>query len=223
MARTPIEMAIAESSTAQPAKQDEPIGTQMQNIGTVVGLANPVAGTGLSTLGFLSNMYSGGQQLNQPMVSGPSILHALSQTMAGKVLGLSSPVTNQQMYGGASPGDFSPEQQNTTGFGKGLTPEQISNIYGNPIGTTAFSHADNVAQQLALSEDNTAAKAAAQQAIEQSIATSGPHGGVADTSSGFGGATGGAGTDSFGNVDRAEGGMIGNDTPLKDLFMGIYG
>lgn len=228
MARTPIEMAIAESSTAQPAKQDEPIGTQMQNIGTVVGLANPVAGTGLSTLGFLSNMYAGGQQLNQPMVSGPSMLHALSQTMAGKVLGLSSPVTNQQMYGGASPGDFSQEQKQTTGYGRGLSPDAIDAIYGTGSGfqsspysqgpgmgggynSSQFDHAANVASEIAKSEANKAMKEAAQQAMEASIGGGSPSSPSPSAPS----------TDK-GGPKFAGGGMIDNSTPLRDLFMGIY-
>lgn len=222
---------IEKASTAQPAKkkeEDVPVGTQMQNIGTVVGFANPVVGAGLSGLGFLSNMSAGSQQLGQPTISGPGIMHALSQTLAGKVLGMQSPVTTQAMYGGASSGDFSQEQQQTTGYGRGLTPDAIDAIYGTGSGfqsspysqgpgmgggynSSQFDHAANVEAQIAQSQANTAMKEAAQQAMEASI----------------GGGSSSSPSPSTPSSDKggpkfAGGGMIDNSTPLRDLFMGIY-
>jgi hypothetical protein len=225
---------IEQASEAQPAKpaEDVPVGTQMQNIGTVVGLANPAIGAGLSTLGFLSNMSAGSQQLGQPMLSGPSIMHALSQTMAGRVLGLSSPVTNQVMYGGASPSDFSQEQKQTTGYGKGLTPEAIDAIYGGGFSASPYSqgpgmgggynssqfdHAANVEAQIAQSQANKAMKEAAQQAMEASIGRG--DGSPSSTSS----PASSAPSSDKGTHHFAGGGMINDNTPLKDLFMGIYG
>jgi hypothetical protein len=220
---------IEQASEAQPAKpaEDVPVGTQMQNIGTVVGLANPAIGAGLSTLGFLSNMSAGSQQLGQPMLSGPGIMHALSQTLAGRVLGMQSPVTNQALYGGASPSDFSQEQKQTTGYGRGLTPEAIDAIYGGGFSASpysqgpgmgggfqsaSFDHAANVEAQIAQSEANKAMREAAQQAMEASIAEGSPSSPSAPSSSSD------KGTHHF-----AGGGMINDNTPLKDLFMGIYG
>lgn len=221
---------IEQASEAQPAKpaEDVPLGTQLQNIGTVVGFANNPIGLGLTGLGFLSNMRAGSQQLGQPMLSGPGIMHALSQTLAGKPLGMSSPVTNQALYGGASPNDFTEKQQQTTGYGRGLTPDAIDAIYGTSdrvpspysqgpgmgggFQSASFDHAANVEAQIAQSEANKAMKEAAQQAMEASVASSSPS--SPSTS---------APSSDKGAHHFAGGGMINDSTPLKDLFMGIYG
>ena len=219
---------IEQASQAQPAKpaEDVPVGTQLQNIGTVVSFANPI-GNLISGAGFLHNMAAGSKQLGQPTLSGPGIMHALSQTLAGKVMGMSSPVTNQTLYGGASPSDFSQEQKQTTGYGKGLTPGTIDAIYGGGFSASPYSqgpgmgggynssqfdHAANVEAQIAQSEANKAMKEAAQQAMEASIAEGSP------SSPSTSAPSSDKGTHHF-----AGGGMINDSTPLKDLFMGIYG
>jgi len=220
---------IEQASEAQPAKpaEDVPVGTQLQNIGTIVGLANNPIGLGLTGLGFFSNMAAGSQQLGRPMLSGPGIMHALSQTLAGRVLGMQSPVTNQALYGGASPSDFSQEQKQTTGYGQGLTPEAIDAIYGTSdrvpspysqgpgmgggYASSQFDHAANVEAQIAQSEANKAMKEAAQQAMEESISQGSPSSPSTPSPS------------SDKTHHFAGGGMINDNTPLKDLFMGIYG
>lgn len=220
---------IEQASEAQPAKpaEDVPVGTQLQNIGTIVSFANPI-GNLISGAGFLSNMAAGSKQLNQPMFSGPGIMHALSQTLAGKAMGMSSPVTNQALYGGASPSDFSQEQKQTTGYGQGLTPGTIDAIYGTSdrvpspysqgpgmgggFQSASFDHAANVDAEIAKSEANKAMKEAAQQAMEASIAEGSP------SSPSTSAPSSDKGTHHF-----AGGGMINDSTPLKDLFMGIYG
>ena len=147
---------------------------------------------------------------------------------AGKVLGMQSPVTTQAMYGGASSGDFSQEQKQTTGYGRGLTPDAIDAIYGTGssfqpspysqgpgmgggYNSSQFDHAANVEAQIAQSEANKAMKEAAQQAMEASIGGGSPSSPSPSAPS-----------SDKGGPKFAGGGMIDNSTPLRDLFMGIY-
>lgn len=196
-------------------------GQQMAQAGGIAGLFKDTLGAPLQALGYGYDIFQG---MQSGMGLGPSIMSTVANTMVGKALNLTDPATT----GGSFPSDFSQEQKQTTGYGRGLSPSAIDAIYGTGGGggfqpspysqgpgmgggynSSQFDHAANVASEIAKSEANKAMKEAAQQAMEASI-SGGPSSPAPSSPS-----------SDRGGPKFAGGGMINNSTPLKNLFMGI--
>jgi|DEB0MinimDraft_6_1074348.scaffolds.fasta_scaffold03087_2 hypothetical protein len=146
-----FQSALAQQGTT-PAQQQGQKGKAKSNVpGIVQGLStvNTVAnlvgqgitgipGIGLSVANLamngpammqgLANMIGAGVAAfggNNPSVSG-SLSSSIADTYGQGGTG--------GMFGGSGAGDFTSGQMSTTGYGKGLTPDEVSAVYGDVIG-----------------------------------------------------------------------------------------
>lgn len=117
--------------------------------------------TGLSAFNTATNLMGNtaiggplglGLSLGSAAINGPAMMQGLANIIGAGVAAfggndpnvagsLSSSITdtygqggNNGMFGGANPSDFSGAQASTTGYGRGLTPDEISAVYGDVIG-----------------------------------------------------------------------------------------
>ena len=146
-----FQSALAQQGTT-PAQQQ---GQKSKSKGNMPGMVQ-----GLSTANTVANLIGRGITgvpgvalgLTNAAINGPAMMQGLANVIGAGVAAfggsnpnvagsLSSSIAdtyglggNNGMFGGASPSDFSNAQASTTGYGRGLTPDEISAVYGDVIG-----------------------------------------------------------------------------------------
>ena len=185
---------------------------------------NPLAGP-LGIASFGANALSAS---NMGFGAGMSMMSALANTLAGKAFGIPDPTAYgstiqglpQGIFGGADVNDFTPAQMMTTAFGRGATPDMINATYGTGPNTQG-TPPSQLSQELAgLSVLDKVKELAARSLAEKGESFSGGPSSSSSSSSGVsGGAVGGGGAK---DAHFQEGGIVGEVSPLKKLFMGVY-
>lgn len=146
-----FQSALAQQGTT-PAQQQGQKGKSKGNLpGLVQGLSavNTVANLVGQGITGIPGMALG---LTNAAINGPAMMQGLANaigagvaafggndpnvegSLSSSIVDTYGPGGNNGMFGGASPSDFSNAQASTTGYGRGLTPDEISAVYGDVIG-----------------------------------------------------------------------------------------
>jgi len=161
---------------------------------------------------------------------GTSMMSAVANTLAGKAFGIPDPMDYgstiqglpQGIFGGANINDFTPAQMMTTAFGRGATPDMINRHYGTGPASNQGPPPSELSQQLA----GLSVLEKVQELAERSLAAKGESMSSSSSSSSSpssGSVSGGAGVGGGArDAHFQEGGIVGEASPLKKLFMGVY-